>query len=114
MKLPLKLQRLLRVHLALALQALTLKQDLVLKPLDLVKDLAQDVARVHLALQAHLALERLQQVKALAWNLARALARVHLALALQDLKPLDSAKVLAQDLVRVHPIHVLAQHASRL
>ena len=104
-----KLQRLLRVHLALALQALTLKQDLVLKPLDLVKDLAQDVARVHLALQAHLALERLQQVKALAWNLARALARVHLALALQPhsvlklldplkahlvLKPLDSVKAL--------------------
>ena len=96
---PLKLQRLLRVHLALALQALTLKQDLVLKPLDLVKDLAQDVARVHLALQAHLALERLQQVKALAWNLARALARVHLALALQPARvhlalPLQAHSVL--------------------
>lgn len=56
-------------------------------------------------LQPHSVLKLLDPV---AWDLVRA----HLALTVQpltlkqDLKPLD--------LVKVHPIHVLAQHASRL
>ena len=114
-KLPLKLQRLLRVHLALARQALTLKQSLVLKSLDLVKDLARNVTKVHLALQVQLALEQLEQVQA--WDLVRAhldlVPQVRLvlklypvkALALQThsaLKPLDPVKALAWDPARVH------------